>query len=1090
STGIFNNTGGVAFQLFPLSAPIFDLTSVANGSRKMFTFSPIAAVAPSGLSFTAATAVGMTLNWIDNSSDEVGYAIYRSDDGGVTYKFYAETDLFTHSLAVNVGLTPLTNYSWKVYTIREGLSSPITGSQSTIAAGNITSNGTGGGLWSSATTWVGGVVPTASDNVTIKNGDNVTIDFGAAYNLTVGEGVSGSLTIISPSANVSVGANVTIAAGGIFSTTNSIGFNSNLIVGGNLTNNGTLDFSTVSAGTNILFTGANNSKFDGSGAITDIRAITINKGDSWTNVLELMPANLTVIGTSGLVPHFLTLFNGTLKISGSFTMISRVFSPFVADYSIPATAGLWINNPNFSVSGSFTSAFVSGLLRISQGQYIIGGSINSSMYFLMGSTIIVEGGMVNAAGRFAVSDIQNRITYNQTGGTVTVCTAGNTDPLLASFDLGSSSASSINISGGTIICEQPATALDYRNQAGAGAAGITGGTLQIGNATTSSPSPFKINGYVPNLVLSNNTGYIGVFINSLPGNIDNSALNINIAAGKTLQIIDVPFHFYGTTLTNNGNLLVSQPNAGFYASNNTAPQLYSGSGNFGTVASPLNALIFESTAGFTIAPASPNIVASTVALMKGNVINSNKLTIGNGGSSSAIVIIGDGTTATAAGVFDQPLMYNAGTGGINVVYQHTTTPRITGHEIPLTRSITHLSYYDTDPTHSLSIAGGDLTVSGTLLMASGNINTGSNTLVLGTSASVPGNLSYISGTIVGKFKRWINPATGNRVFPIGSATAKRNASINFTAFPLPPFPPATGGTLTAEWIAAPAGTNGLPLVNSGITITNTSNMGYWRMTAGDGLNGGTYTGTFTATSIPGVVNVEELVLLKRTNSGSPWTLNGAHVTTSGTTAAPVLSRTGMTDFSDFGIGSSNLNPLPVQFTLFNIKCRGNNVVVSWKTAQEQNSSHFNIERSTDGIRWTVISNLAAAGNSSDERTYSFTDNNSMQKSYYRVAQYDIDGRVQYTSILKASCEPGDLLKVWPNPFSEMVFVNINTNSGSQAVIKVFDNKGALVKTQKTMLLPGSNQINIDMKKMVSGIYQLAIEWNNGQMKRAAQVIKQ
>ncbi|HEY6504093.1 MAG TPA: fibronectin type III domain-containing protein, partial [Chitinophagaceae bacterium] len=139
STGIFNNTGGVAFQLFPLSAPIFDLTSVANGSRKMFTFSPIAAPAPSGLNFTAVKAVGMTLNWTDNSSDEVGYAIYRSDDGGVTYKFYAQTDNFTHSLVVNEGLTPLTNYFWKVYTVREGLSSPITGSLSTIAAGNITS---------------------------------------------------------------------------------------------------------------------------------------------------------------------------------------------------------------------------------------------------------------------------------------------------------------------------------------------------------------------------------------------------------------------------------------------------------------------------------------------------------------------------------------------------------------------------------------------------------------------------------------------------------------------------------------------------------------------------------------------------------------------------------------------------------------------------------------------------------------------------------------------------------------------------------------------------------------------------------------
>ena len=40
---------------------------------------------------------------------------------------------------------------------------------------NISSNGTGGGIWSSGTSWLGGVVPGIGDNVAINNGDIITV---------------------------------------------------------------------------------------------------------------------------------------------------------------------------------------------------------------------------------------------------------------------------------------------------------------------------------------------------------------------------------------------------------------------------------------------------------------------------------------------------------------------------------------------------------------------------------------------------------------------------------------------------------------------------------------------------------------------------------------------------------------------------------------------------------------------------------------------------------------------------------------------------------------------------------------------------
>ena len=167
---------------------------------------------------------------------------------------------------------------------------------SVIANAQISSNGTGGGLWSSTATWSGGVVPTASDDVTIKDGDAVTIDVAAVANsLNVGEGASGILTFDAATAQtLTVQTDVTIAPGGTFQSAATGTVTTHVLsLAGNLTNNGTLEFSTNgnTAGADIIFTGASNNTFGGSGATTDIRTITINKGTSFANTLELNPAN-------------------------------------------------------------------------------------------------------------------------------------------------------------------------------------------------------------------------------------------------------------------------------------------------------------------------------------------------------------------------------------------------------------------------------------------------------------------------------------------------------------------------------------------------------------------------------------------------------------------------------------------------------------------------------------------------------------------------------------------------------------------------------------------------------------------------------
>jgi hypothetical protein len=130
---------------------------------------------------------------------------------------------------------------------------------SKATAGDIRSAGIKGN-WNITSTWEGGVVPSAADNVIITNGDTVYYNLasGVINNITVGESANVPTAFMIKNGanyNLTVNGNITVSGDSakfIAQTDNSAARTDTLFLKGNLISNGTIDFKVGTSPNNSL----------------------------------------------------------------------------------------------------------------------------------------------------------------------------------------------------------------------------------------------------------------------------------------------------------------------------------------------------------------------------------------------------------------------------------------------------------------------------------------------------------------------------------------------------------------------------------------------------------------------------------------------------------------------------------------------------------------------------------------------------------------------------------------------------------------------------------------------------------------------
>ena len=801
-----------------------------------------------------------------------------------------------------------------------------------------------------------------------------------------------------------------------------------------------LSTNTNTAGAELRFSGLSNASYSGVGTTNDMFLLTVNKNVPSGIVSTSSPTvdiSLSAMTGKGAASAFVnsTSVLGILKFSGTNTLINVLFSP--AGYTIPITGGLWINNPNMTVSGQASSATWNGLLRISAGTFNCGTGTGNQMAGGAGATYIFEGGISNFSGRLFNS---SAITFTMTGGVINTCTVGNTSTTQQSFGL-TSTGNTITISGGTINLVNPNTStttkVDYNV---AGVATITGGTLNL-NGTAA--STYNIAGNTPNVIVSNTcTARLTALVNIYG--------DLSIASGSSFDATTFSIFAFGQSVAKPGNIIndgtiinsatttVGSNRLGF---NGTfGGQTVSGSGTVGSSASPISALSLANEVGVTF---SQSVLTSRINLFAGTITNANNITLGNSYATPFTAIIQIGGTATGAqgSMGSSAPTFNVVTSGLSILYSVGTNSVTTGTEIPPSRTLTSLTINTTAPA-SVTLDGGDLAVTGTLTFTTGNLFLGANSITAAaitggsaTSHAITNGAGYLKATV----------STAPITFPMG-ASATMYDPVVLTE---------NGGTPNTYGVKV---TNGA-VINNPSDATKTVNKN-WEISKFLGaVSNVNATLTYdAATTLGANFNPSGAIVVGHWNSmTSKWEEFAA------TLATNTVTINGITSFSPFAV--ANAGALPIELLSFTGKKVEKAVQLDWATASESNNAKFEVERGNDGENFQRIVTKLGNGDKKTSSNYTYKDVSAPNAVlYYRLKQMDNDGRFAYSPIISVNNQNSkDAIALYPNPVKEVLYF---TTENQEQPIYIYNFNGALVKKMDNV----PSYLSID--DLQNGVYML------------------
>ena len=185
--------------------------------------------------------------------------------------------------------------------------------------------------------------------------------------------------------------------------------------------------------------------------------------------------------------------------------------------------------------------------------------------------------------------------------------------------------------------------------------------------------------------------------------------------------------------------------------------------------------------------------------------------------------------------------------------------------------------------------------------------------------------------------------------------------------------------------------------------------------------------------------------------------------------------------------------MPVTLVNFAALQNGCNSVLQWQTSFEQNLNYFEIEYSTDGSNFKMISSVKAKDISTGSN-YQFPVSSSGVAGYYRLRMTDFDGQYKLSNIVSVDpCNKNTTFSIAPNPINQGENFGITIysadNNSRQGIIEVFNANGTKILQQSASISLGNNIVSINSSSMAAGVYLIRlVDGNNNLIGNSQKII--
>ena len=163
--------------------------------------------------------------------------------------------------------------------------------------------------------------------------------------------------------------------------------------------------------------------------------------------------------------------------------------------------------------------------------------------------------------------------------------------------------------------------------------------------------------------------------------------------------------------------------------------------------------------------------------------------------------------------------------------------------------------------------------------------------------------------------------------------------------------------------------------------------------------------------------------------------------------------------------------------------------IEWNIGTESNVSHYEIERSLNGLSdFEMIGKVLAEGNAVTTLTYNFEDYSNAEAGeyYYRIKQFDLNGEFDYSEIVVIDQRDANARElsamIYPNPVVDVLTVEIDVPiSVTNLNANIYDTTGKLVWQNvivDNQLEVGLKRYSVDIANLASGVYTLKLNLDN------------